>query len=169
MEAEQKLELQSGSSTKIRTDLNKANSDWKYNTVEGINLVHFCDRIYVPKTLRGRVIKLYHCYLQHPGGDRPAQILTTVCSWSVIVDQSRKPCITCKDFQKFKKKNSKYGLLPATDSETLTPWHTVCVDLIVTDTIQSKFRQPDNKKFTKELQLLCINFIDLSMGWFEMS
>ena len=60
VEAEQHLELQSELSTNIRTDLNKANSNWKYKPVRGINLFHYCDRIYVPKTLRKRVLKLYH-------------------------------------------------------------------------------------------------------------
>ena len=57
MDEEQKLELQSESSNNIGTDLNKANSDWKYKTVKGINLVHYCDRMYVPKTIRKYVIK----------------------------------------------------------------------------------------------------------------
>ena len=60
VEAEQNLELQAESSTNIRTVLNKANSDWKYNMVEGINLFHYCDRIYVPKTPHRLVLKLYH-------------------------------------------------------------------------------------------------------------
>ena len=41
VEAEQKLELQYGLSTNIGTDSNKANSKWKYNLDEVINLVHF--------------------------------------------------------------------------------------------------------------------------------
>ena len=48
------------------------------------------------------------------------------------------------------------------------PWHTLCVDLIITKTILFKVRQPDNKIFTKELQVLCMKFIDLEIGWFEI-
>ena len=81
MEAEQHLELQSELSTNIRTDLNKANSNQNKNPVEGINLVHYRDRMYVSKTLRKRVLKWYHCYIQHPGGDVLAHKLTTVCMW----------------------------------------------------------------------------------------
>ena len=102
VEAEQKLELQYGSSTNIRTNINKDNSDRKYNTVGCINLVHYRDRIYVPKTLRKRVLKCYNSYLQHPGGDRLSQTLTTVFMWPGVFDQSRKLFRTCKDFQKFK-------------------------------------------------------------------
>ena len=96
VEAEQKRELQTESSSRTRTNLNNYNSYWKYNPVEGINIVHYHDRIYVPKTLRKRVLKLYHFYLPHPGGDRLAQILNTVCRWSGIFDQSHKLCRTFK-------------------------------------------------------------------------
>ena len=50
----------------------------------------------------------------------------------------------------------------------MTPWNTVCVDLIVTYTIIAKVRHPDNKILMKELQLLCMNFIDPATGWFEI-
>ena len=70
MEVEQNLELQGESSTNITAGINKANSDWKYKTVKGINLVHYCDRIYVPQNLSKLVLKWYHLYLQHPRGDR---------------------------------------------------------------------------------------------------
>ena len=79
VQAGHKLELQSQLSTNIRTDINKTNSYWKYKPVKGINLVHCCDRTYVPQTLRKRALKWNHCYLQHPGGDRLAQALTTIC------------------------------------------------------------------------------------------
>ena len=88
VDAEQNMEIQDQSSTNIRTDLNKANSDWKYNPVKGINLVHYRVRIDVPQTLHKRDLKWYNCYLQHPGGDRIDQILTTVCRQSGIVDQA---------------------------------------------------------------------------------
>ena len=65
-------------------------------------------------------------------------------------------------------RNAKYGLLPDKDEEILTPWHTVCVYLIGTYTILAKVRQLNNKILTKELELLCMNFIDPKMGWFEI-
>ena len=88
VEAEQKLELQTESSTNIKIDINKANYDWKYNTVEDINLVHYRNMIYVPQTLHKRVLKWHNSYLQHLGGDRLAQTLTTICRWSGIFDQA---------------------------------------------------------------------------------
>ena len=60
-----------------------------------------------------------------------------------------------------------YGLLPAKDAETLTPWHKVYLYLIGTYTILAKVIKPDSKIFTKELQLLCTTFIEPVTGWFE--
>ena len=102
MKAEQKLDIQDELITNIRTDLNNTNSYWKYKPVEGINIVHYRDRIYVTKTLHKRVLKWYHLYLQHPVGDKLSQTLTTVCRWSDIVDQAQKLLIACKYCQKFK-------------------------------------------------------------------
>ena len=75
----------------------------------------------------------------------------------------------CRDCQKFEKRNSNYGLLPAKDYETSTPWHIVYTGLIVTYTILAKFRHPGNKILMKELQRLCMDFIDSETGWFEIS
>ena len=154
VEAKHNIELQDVSSNKIRTNLNKSNSDWKYKLVEGINLFHYCNMIYVPQTLRKRVLKGYHCYLQHPGGDRLSQTLTTICRCLGIVEQAQKLCITCKEFQRFTNINAKYGLLPTKYAETLTPWNTICVDLIGTYTMIDKDRRPDNKIITKKIRLL---------------
>ena len=69
--------------------------------------------------------------------------------WLDVFDKSRKLCRTCKDCQKFKKRNPRYGLLPGKHAETLIPLHKVYVDLIGINTILSKVMQPDNKILTK--------------------
>ena len=73
------------------------------------------------------------------------------------------------DCQKIKNRNAKYGLLPSKDDENLTPWHTVYVDLIGTYTILAKVRQSNNKILKKGIQLLCMTFISLATGWFEIA
>ena len=90
MEAEHKMDLHTESSTNIRNDPQKANSNWNYKPVEGINLLHYLDRISVPQTLQKLVQTCYHCYLQNSGGDRLPQKLATVCRWLIIIDQARK-------------------------------------------------------------------------------
>ena len=133
----------------MSNDINKANSNCKYKSFEGINLVHYCNMIYVPKTLHKRVFEWYHSYLQHTNDDGLAQRLTTVFIWYVVVDQEWKICRTFKYCQKFKRCNSKYRLFPDKDAKTLNPWHTVCVDLIVKYTILAKVIQTNNKILTK--------------------
>ena len=68
-----------------------------------------------------------------------------------------------------KNRNAKYGLLLAKDADTLTPWNTVCVDLIGTKNILAKIRQTNNKILTKELQLLYMKFIYPETGWFKIA
>ena len=80
VEADHKLGLQAESSTNIRTNLNKDNSDWKYKPVEGIKLVHYHDMIYVPKTLRKHVLKWYHFYLQQTW----SSLICTLWSHSLV-------------------------------------------------------------------------------------
>ena len=63
VEEEHNLELQADLITNIRKNLNKSNSDWKYKPVEGIDLIQYRKRIYVPQTLCKSVLKWYHCYL----------------------------------------------------------------------------------------------------------
>ena len=151
VEAEQKLELQADSSTHIRTELNSSNPNWKYNPVEVINLLHYCIRVYMTKTLRKCVIKCYHLFFQNPVCDRLDQTLNTVYRWLGKFNQVWKLCRTCKDCQSFKKRNSYYWLLPDNYAETLTPWNTVCVDLIDTYILLGKLVQIDNKILTQEL------------------
>ena len=89
MEAEQNLEIQFELSTTIRNDLNKEKSYLMYKLVEGINLIHYRNRIYVTETLCKRVLKFYHCYFHHQGGSRLSQTLTYICRWSGIVVKNR--------------------------------------------------------------------------------
>lgn len=74
---------------KIKLDIRKNVLDpktirpvWSYVEVEKRKLLHLHDRIFVPPNLRSRVITWYHHYLIHPGGDRLAQTLRTVCAWN---------------------------------------------------------------------------------------
>ena len=169
VEAEQKLELEQETSHQLRDDLNDTNSNtWCYKEVEGINLIHYRDRVYVPKTLCKRVLQWYHQYLQHPGGERLAATLTTICRWPGMVNQARQLCRTCKACQKYKTRNTKYGQLPPKEAEEMNPWHTVCVDLIGPYSVKAKIRQLDNTIKTNEIKLVCMTLIVPATGWFEI-
>lgn len=171
VEVEQKLELNSTTveAIELRATLLDPKSQWEYTEVEGINLIHYCKKIYVPKSLRRRALAWYHHYLCHPGGDRLSNTLTQVCIWKGIVSQARTLCKNCKQCQKYKKRNTKYGHLPPKEAETLEPWHTVCVDLVGTYTVKANVRQLDGSIKVCELQLLAMTFIDPATGWFEIA
>mgnify|MGYP007058482871 CR=1 FL=1 len=104
VEVEQKLELNTAAGAIISTALNDPKSQWEYKDVEEVKLIHFSNRIYVPKTLRKRTLDWYHHYLCHPGGDRLAATLSQVCTWRGIVSQAQTHCKRCSACQKYKKK-----------------------------------------------------------------
>ncbi len=173
VEGEQKRKLGQSSSTEtydIRMKLDKPELQWTTKDMEGHRLIHFCNKIYVPKTLRSRTLTWFHHYLSHPGGNRLAQTLQQVCIWRGIVSQARKLCKHCKACQKYKKRGTKYGHLAPKEAETLVPWHTVCVDLIGTYArIKAKIRHPDGTIKECDLSLLCMTFIDPATGWFKIA
>ena len=170
VEVAQKLELndQSKQTSEMRTALDDPNSSWDYREVEGVKLLHFSEKIYVPKSLRNKVITWYHHYLCHPGGDRLASTLKQVCVWKGMINQARNYCTRCPKCQKFKKRSTKYGHVPPKEAETMEPWHTVCVDLIGNYSVKAKVRQTDGSIKVCEINLLCMTFIDPATGWFEI-
>ena len=137
--------------------------------VEGVKLIHFCKKMYVPTSLRQRALKWYHHYLCHPGGDRLANTLKEVCVWKGMVTQARSLGKLCRECQKFKKRTTKYGHLEPKEAETLVPWHTVCVDLIGKYNLMAKVKQLDGTIEECDLRLLCMTFIDPATGWFEVT
>ena len=136
--------------------------------MEGVSLICYAKKIYVPKTLQQRVLIWYHHhYLCHPGGDRLANTLSMIFVWKGMVSQACKLGRQCKHCQKFKSRTKKYRHLEPKQAETLVPWHTVCVDIIGKYNLTVKIRQPDGTIKKCELKLLCMAFIDPATGWFE--
>jgi hypothetical protein len=169
VEVEQKLELNTAAGEIINAALLDAKSQWDYRHVEGIKLIHFAKKIYVPKTLRKRILEWYHHYLCHPGGDRLAATLTQVCTWRGIVSQARTHCKNCSRCQNYKKRSTKYGHLPPKEVESLDPWNTVCVDLIGPYSLKAKIRSTDGKLKEREITLQAMTFIDPATSWFEIA
>jgi hypothetical protein len=169
VEVEQKLELNTVAGEIINAALNNPKSQWEYKDVEGAQLIHFCNRIYVPKTLRKRALKWYHHYLCHPGGDRLSATLAQVCTWKGIVSQAREHCKRCSSCQKYKRRSTKYGHLPPKEAESLNPWHTVCVDLIGPYSLKAKVRMTNGELEEREISLQGMTFIDPATGWFEIA
>ena len=98
--------------------------------IDDYDLITHKDRIYVPESLRGRTVSWYYLYLCHPGGDRLANTLSSACYWKGMTSQAKSFCKKCGSCQKYKKRRTKYGKLPAKNIQQLLPWETVHVYLI---------------------------------------
>ena len=127
--------------------------------VEQVKIVTYKNRIYVPKQLRARIIKWYHHYLCHPGEIRMHKTMASTLYWEKLEDEIKQFVKKCKACQRFKKQKKKYGKLPPKDVE-LTPWDTVCIDLIGSYTVT------DQKGHDRILNAM--TFVDPATGWFEI-
>jgi hypothetical protein len=154
--------------SKLKQVLRTKNSGYVLNDLEGVELVFYKDRIYVPKALRERTIIWYHAYLCHPGADRLYNTLKQVCYWKGMTSATNAYCKKCKECQKHKKRSRKYGHLPSKVIGDLVPWQTVHTDLIGPYSLTAKQYQPDGTIINKEFSLTCMTFLDPATGWFEM-
>ena len=98
--------------------------------IDEYDLLTYKDKIYVPQPLCGHTLSWCHLYLCHPGGDRLANTLSSVCYGKGMTSQAKSFCKKCGSCQKYKKRRFKYGKLPAKNTPQLVPWETVHVDLI---------------------------------------
>jgi len=144
-------------------------SGYSKQDLNGIELIMYKNKIYVPKDLRGRTINWYHHYLNHPGGDRLANTLLQTCYWKGLTNQAKKFCKVCDTCQRFKKRRSRYGYLPPKNIGDLKPWNTVHIDLIGPYTVEVQQNQPGNEIKKVKLQLTCMTFLDPATGWFEIA
>ena len=163
----QQLELKLRNS-KLQTLIDDKKSGYNVITLEGVELIAFEDKIYVPVRLRQRTMEWYHFYLNHPGGDRLYKTLNQVCYWKGMANQCILFCRKCSDCQTYKSRKRKYGHLPPKNVGQLVPWHTVHTDLVGPYSIKAKQYQPDGSISEIELQLTCMTMLDPVTGWFEI-
>ena len=127
--------------------------------VEGTEIIHFKDKIYVPSTLRGRVMDWYHTYLVHPGMTRMLNTMNQTLYWHGISKHIEEYVKTCRTCQFTKKNRLKYGHLPAKKAEVV-PWQRVNVDLVGPYTVQTP---------KQTLKFRAMTMIDPATNWFEIS
>ena len=165
---ETKKELQASVELK---DLLKDSKSGYYNyDLEGHKVIMYKKCIYIPKSLRGRLIRWYHHFLCHPGGRRLSKTISQVYHWSGLQYQCEQYCKKCSICQKNKKRKVKYGHVPPKEVGTLVPWDTVHVDLIGPYTKEVYQQQPGLDKPKKvDLELTAMTFIDPATGWFEVA
>ena len=129
-------------------------------TIQGVELLLENNKIYVPKTLRKKVMDWYHYYLCHPGSTRLYKTLGLNITWPGMSSDCKYHVRTCEICQKYKKTHPKYGHLPAKIAE-VNPWEVLCVDLVGPYTVSSIEGT--------ESTLHAMTFIDPATGWFEIS
>ena len=97
--------------------------------IEGHDLLCYKDKIYIPQSLRQRVLSWYHEYLLHPGQTRTEKTIRNTMTWPGLTQDVERLCSTCPVCQLTKRERKKYGLLPPKTAES-DPWVMVCVDLV---------------------------------------
>jgi transposase InsO family protein len=138
------------------------------STIDGIEIVTFEDKIYVPKSLQNRSIVWYHFFLNHPGEERLYKTMNKVCYWKGMSTQTLNFCQKCNECQLHKSRKRKYGQLPPKNVGELEPWKTVHTDLIGPYSINTKQFQTDGSIVEKEFHLTCMTIVDPATGWFEI-
>jgi RNase H-like domain found in reverse transcriptase/Integrase zinc binding domain len=107
--------------------------------IEGYDLLCYKDKIYIPQSLRQRVLSWYHEYLLHPGQTCTEQTIRNTMTWPGLTQDVERLCSTCPVCQLTKKERKKYGLLPPKTAES-DPWVMVCVDLVGPFTIKTPLK-----------------------------
>ena len=116
-------------------------------------------RLVIPKPLQRRAVLWYHHYLQHPGHTRLEETMNTAMYWKGMRTTIRSLTKSCKTCQINKRRNYKYGHLPAKIVMS-TPWECLCVDLIGPYTIKGK----DGS----QIDFMALTMIDPASSWFEI-
>ena len=125
-------------------------------------------KIYIPQTLRRRVLDWYQLYLNHPYDSRLYKTIREVCYWKGVVIQAElysKPCSIC---QQFKNRKTVYGRLPHKNIAELKLWDTVHVDLIGPYIKYIRQQHLDGAIINNNVSLSCTTMIDHATGWFEI-
>ena len=144
----------------LRKRLKDNPKHYQRKNIENVQVITYKDRIFVPKELRNRTLTWYHHYLCHPGRDRMYKTMAATLYWDNMETDVSKFIKTCSTCQRFKKSKKKYGKLPPKEV-TMTPWETVCIDLIGPYTVTDR---SDNDRI-----LIAMTFVDPATGWFEIT
>jgi hypothetical protein len=110
--------------------------------VERSTVITYDNKIYIPLSLRNRIVWWYHTYLHHPGITRMEVTPTENLTWPNLRKDVEAAVKNCHECQIGKKVRKKYGDLPANMSEIPIAWNRVDVDLIGPLTIDT----PSGKK-----------------------
>ena len=133
-------------------------SSYSIKAIEGVELIHFNNKIVVPKTLQERVMEWYHHHLCHPGETKMERSMNAIYFWQNMQKDIAKHVKTCDMCQRCKKsRNKQYGFVLVKHAE-LTKWNRVNLDCWGPKIIR-------NDEYEDPLRILTI--VDPVTGWFE--
>ena len=125
-------------------------------------------KIIVPKKLQRKATEWYHTNLLHPGETRTELTIGQHYHWVGLRKTVANVCGKCHDCQINKVHHLKVGHVPPKLPE-ITPWKTLCVDLIGPYTIGPEPTKMEKKKgISRQATLHCLTMIDPATGWFEI-
>ena len=58
--------------------------------MEGIEVIHYKDKVYVPYVLQTHIISWYHEYLRHPGNMHMEETINGIFYWPKMLDQIKR-------------------------------------------------------------------------------
>jgi hypothetical protein len=149
--------------------LQDKNSPWHWMTLDGVKLIMNDGKIYVPPALQKKTLDWYHHFLCHPGGQRLANTISSVCYWKGLTYQAGQVAKKCPVCQKCKVRSRRYGHLPPKEIDTLIPWDSVHIDLKGPYHITALQNKPGLKTELTDFRLLLMTMVDPATGWFEVA
>ena len=152
----------------LSTYISVQGSGYSIQELDDIKIICYDSNIYMPQSMRRRVLYWYRFYLNHPGVSRLANTPQEVCYWKGLVTQAELFAKTCKICQKFKKRKTLYEHLPPKNTAELKPWDTVHVDLIGTYSKSIRKHQSGGTVIRKNDSLICMTMIDPATGCSEI-
>jgi hypothetical protein len=114
-------------------------SSYKFSerTIEISTVITYEKKVYIPQSLRKRIVWWYHTYLHHPGITRMEATLRQSLTWSNIRKDVEAAVRNCHECQIGKKARNKYGEVPEKVAERPIAWNIIDVDLIGPLTIKT--------------------------------
>jgi len=99
----------------------------------------------------------------HPGEQRLELTTAQHCTcWIGLKPTCEHACKRCENCAVSKKCDQKLGLLPPKPNPEITPWYTLCIDLV------GPYKFGDEKKPETHIELRCVTVMDPATGFFEM-
>ena len=93
-----------------RKSMSTTNQNFSTKTIEGVEVITYQGKIYIPVQLQQRVVAWSREYLAHPGKSQTEATIRQKCTWPNLCSHVQTFCKTCCTCQLFKKQWKKYGL-----------------------------------------------------------